>query len=120
MNGKELTIEEWLFLAASAMDEAQAENPEVEASELRNAYAAQLPPLTSRRAVQAYIACVAQGVAMDWVLPAEAKAYLYIAQMMLSAFGPAEAVNPTVRKSTESPELSVVSTVKKPRKARSN
>ncbi len=104
----EPTIEEALHFAKTAVDDAMANNRKMYAHEKSEVYRANMPQITSRAAARAYIACVAQGVALRYFDMNAARGYLYIAQLALAAFRD----EPSKR-----PLQPVESTVKRPRKA---
>jgi len=87
----EMTIEEWIHFATTAAEEAEAEQVEVSGKDRatagRDAYNANLPPLSSRQTTKAYIACVAAGIRLGYIEPLEAKQMMYVAQVMLQALG---------------------------------
>jgi len=65
----------------------------------RDAYNANMPPLSDRQTTKAYIACIAAGIRLGYIEALEAKQMMYVAQVMLQALG-----KPTGSSSSAEPE----------------
>lgn len=95
-NGREAIVRAAIRFAGKAHAETLAECAENEldtfsaAKVARDAWVASLPALVSRDEIQAYIACVADGMVRRIITGAEARGMLYAAQLALSTISGAK------------------------------